>query len=289
MNFKQGVKMRYLIFVFFILTAIGCSTDNDKNTPESIFAVPNMIEETETDVETQYQPLVPETNPLGTIVAEPENKKLPDRVFDIFPPKLLKSTVKDRDSEVNIHLNSITLFFDENVAKSNIQIRNLRKQSLRWKRIINGKNIILTPLGNVIDLAPDKEYSISGIVEDKDGNTRAILINFTTEKIDKSPPIFTSTNINHGDININPERDVFTFGFNEDIGDAVVKITNKINGRDLRWTQLIRGKEIILHKLDRGLRLQGATQYRIHISWADESGNWNPGGVIDFTTKIPLK
>lgn len=281
--------IKALLMSVLIACVIGCSVDNgDDEGTQTIFATPTVIEEP--DVEGQPQPLVPQPDPVVSIVEpivdEPEDVKEPDRVFDIFAPKLVESTVSDGERNVNIHLNSITLSFDEDIAKSNVQIHNASKTSLRWRRIINGTDIVLTPLGNVIDLEKDREYSISGIVEDAAGNARAILITFTTEKKDKSSPVFLRTTIRHGDFNVDPNTDHFTFGFNEDIGDARITIKNINTGRDLGWTRLIRGKEVVLHKFDKGLSLQGGVVYRINIAWADESGNWNPGGIIDFTTEI---
>ena len=55
---------------------------------------------------------------------------------------------------------------------------------------------------------------------------------------------------------------------------------------DLRWTHLIRGRAMILHKFDKGLPLVAEKIYHINIVWADTSGNWDPVGFIEFTTWI---
>ena len=55
---------------------------------------------------------------------------------------------------------------------------------------------------------------------------------------------------------------------------------------DLRWTHLIGGREVILHKFDKGLPLAAEEVYHINVAWADTSMNWDPGGFIEFTTKI---
>ena len=274
--------MKHVFLIFTIFTCIyGCSTETDNGKSEPLFTAPVEIDQPKTeDDPSVFTPIQPIFEP------EPEDVKVPDRVFDIFAPKLVESNVFDGDRNVDIHLNDITLTFDEDIAKSNVQIFRDGKTSLRWKRIINGKNVLLTPLGNVIDLRADQQYQISGIVEDAAGNARAILITFTTEKRDKTSPVFLRTTISHGDFGVNLNTDSFTFGFNEDIGDVRISIKNKNTGRDLRWTHVIRGKEIILHKLDKGLSLQGGVTYRISIAWADESGNWDQGGIIDFTTEI---
>ncbi|MDE0636652.1 MAG: Ig-like domain-containing protein [Candidatus Poribacteria bacterium] len=274
--------MRSIFLIFAIFTCIyGCSTETDNGKSEPLFTAPVEIDQPKpADDPSVFTPIQPIVEP------EPEDVKVPDRVFDIFAPKLVESSVSDGERNVDIHLNDITLTFDEDIAKSNIQILNAIKTSLRWKRIINGKNVVFTPLGNVIDLRADQQYQISGIVEDAAGNARAILITFTTEKRDKTSPVFLRTTIRHGDFGVDPNTDNFTFGFNEDIGDVRISIKNRNTGRDLRWTHVIRGKEVVLHKLDKGLSLQGGVVYRINIAWADESGNWDQGGIIDFTTEI---
>ena len=71
-------------------------------------------------------------------------------------------------------------------------------------------------------------------------------------------PRFIGTTVNHGDIHINPDTDHFVFTFDEEIGDVEVSIINERTQNDLGWIHLIRGNEIVLHKLDRGMNLSGA-------------------------------
>ena len=174
-----------LLISILIACLIGCSGDSgDHEGTQTIFPTPPIIEKP--DAEAQSQPLVPQPDPVVPVV-EPIIDE-PDHIFDIFGPKLVESSISNREKNVDIHLDSITLTFDEDVAKSNIQIHNTFGLSLRWKRIISGKKVVLTPLGNVIDLKADGQYEVSGNVKDAAGNARTILITFTTEKGDKSPP-----------------------------------------------------------------------------------------------------
>ena len=65
-----------------------------------------------------------------------------------------------------------------------------------------------------------------------------------------------------------------------------LSLVDEKSSGDMRWTYLIRGKEVVLHKLDKGKHLIPGRTYLINIAWADKAGNWNPGGFIQFTTEI---
>jgi len=265
--------------------SIGCTTNStDDGGVDSIFPIPPV--EPEASTPPAPLPVVPEP----VVQPEPVEEQIvvpPDGgVRDLVAPKLLDSSIADGAVDVDVNLNSITLMFDENVAKSDVKITDWNNNSLRWKRIINGKNIILTPLQGAIELRLDRDYQIFGIVKDAVGNERAILVRFTTGIEDKVAPRFIESTIGNGDIGVDPDTDHFVFTFSEDIGKVRIDIRKKGVGFDLGWTYLIRGKEVILHKLDKGLSLVNEAVYHINIAWADTSGNWNPGGFIEFTTEI---
>ena len=77
-------------------------------------------------------------------------------------------------------LESITLAFDEDVAKSDIRLLNEKNQNQDWERFIKGKEVILVRL-NAAPLELAHRYSIFGRVIDDVGNERAILIPFVSQ------------------------------------------------------------------------------------------------------------
>ena len=275
---------KLLCVCLLICCTIGCAEQSSDDS--SIFPTPHVPEPQTEPPSTPLVPVVPEPIPIPEPIEEQVVVPPANDVRDLVAPRLIDSSITDGAIDVDVNLNSITLTFDENVDNSDIKIINKNNQSLRWKRIINGKNIILTPLQDAIDLRLDRDYSIFGIVKDAVGNERAILIKFTTGIEDKTAPRFIGSTIGNGDIGVDPDTDHFIFTFDEDIGDVRIDIRRKGAGRHLQWTHLIRGKEVILHKFDKGLSLMGEEVYHINIAWADTSGNWDPGGFIEFTTEI---
>ncbi|RKU21005.1 hypothetical protein C6499_22565 [Candidatus Poribacteria bacterium] len=293
--------MRYVLVIFLLLTCISCATDTEKGTPEPLFAIPTLIEDPNTEV--QSEPLVPQPDPVVPVVAPIVDEPEPELVFDIFGPKLIESIgangnrkikISDGARDVDIHLDTITLTFDEDVAKSNVQIHKNHstfRQSLRWKRIVSGKKVVLTPLGNVINLKTDGQYEISGDVEDAARNMRTILITFTTKKGDNRAPQMTRSSVRHGGTNVPINTERFVFDFDEAIHRADVKLYNRTRQIDMKWKMLIDDKRIILLRLPgEGLRLRHKERYRVQLRWADAAGNWEPAdwGIIrifDFTTE----
>ncbi len=277
---------KLLFFCLLICCMVGCAEQSSND--DSIFPTP-FVPEPEPDPRPTPQPelpVVPEPIALPEPIEEPVVVPPADDVKDLVAPKLIDSSIVDGAIDVDINLNSITLTFDENVAKSDIKIIDKNNQSLRWKRIINGNNVILTPLQDAINLRLDRDYSIFGIVKDAASNERAVLVRFTTGIEDKVAPRFVGSTIGNGDIGVDRDTDHFIFTFDEEIGDVRIDIRKKGFGVHLQWTHLIRGKEVILHKFDKGLPLISEEVYHINIAWADTSGNWNPGGFIEFTTEI---
>ena len=105
------------------------------------------------------------------------------------------------------------------------------------------------------------------------------------EPEDNRAPLFIRTTISHGDVDVDIDTDRFVFTFDENIGDARVKLTNETRDFDMKWETFIVGKDITLLKFLEGHSLQGAEVYTIDISWADKAGNWDPGGIITFVTR----
>ena len=106
------------------------------------------------------------------------------------------------------------------------------------------------------------------------------------EPEDNRAPLFIRTTINHGDVDVDINTDRFVFTFDENIGDAKVKLTNETRNFDMKWEKFIVGTEITLLRFLEGIHLQSAEVYTIHISWADKAGNWDPGGIITFVTAV---
>lgn len=282
---------KLLSMSLLICLIIGCTSQTTEEDGESIFPLPP-VEPEETTIPSEpiiIQPdPVPEPEPIID-APDPEPVEPHDGARDLVAPKLIKSSIESGAIDVNVDINAVTLSFDETIARSDIKITDRHNRNLRWKRIIHDKDIILTPLEGAQKLSLDKQYSIVGIVEDAAGNERVILITFTTgvgEPEDDVAPRIIGTTINHRDKGINPNIDHFIFTFDEEIGDVKISIRNEGSRNDLGWTHLIRGKEVVLHKLDKGLNLAAEQTYQINIAWADKAGNWNPGGIISFTTEI---
>lgn len=105
------------------------------------------------------------------------------------------------------------------------------------------------------------------------------------EPEDNRAPLFIRTTISHGDVDVDIDTDRFVFTFDENIGDARVKLRNDTRNLDMKWEKFIVGKEITLLRFLEGWHLQGAEVYTIEISWADKAGNWDPGGIITFVTR----
>lgn len=105
------------------------------------------------------------------------------------------------------------------------------------------------------------------------------------EPEDNRAPLFIRTTVNHGDVDVDIDTDRFIFTFDENIGDAKVKLRNDTRNLDMNWEKFIVGKEITLLRFLEGRHLQGAEVYTIEISWADKAGNWDPGGIITFVTE----
>ena len=105
------------------------------------------------------------------------------------------------------------------------------------------------------------------------------------EPEDNRAPLFIRTTINHGDVDVDIDTDRFVFTFDENIGDAKVRLRNDTRNFDMKWEKFIIGKEITLLRFLDGQHLHGAEVYTIEISWADKAGNWDPGGIISFVTR----
>ena len=285
--------MLYKLFsvCLLICSIIGCTSQSTDEGSDSIFPLPPVEPEETTDPSEPViiQPVpVPQPEPIID-APEPEPVEPHEGARDLVAPKLIKSSIKSGAIDVDVNINAVTLTFDEEIAKSDIKLTDRFNQSLRWKRIIHGKEVVLTPLEGAIKLILERQYSIVGIVEDAAENQRVILITFTTgmkEPEDDVAPRFIETTVNHGDIGVDPDTDHFIFTFDEEIGDVELNIINERTQIDLGWTYLIRGKEVVFHKLDIGMNLVGEQTYQINIVWSDKAGNWNPGGFIKFTTEI---
>ncbi len=280
---------KLLSVCMLICLIVGCTTQSTDDGSDSIFPLPP-VESEETTVPSEpviIQPVpVPEPQP---IIDEPEPVEPHGGARDLVAPKLLNSSIESGAIDVDVDINAVTLTFDETVAKSDIKITDRHNQSLRWKRIVHDKDVILTPLEGARALKLDEQYSVIGIVEDAAGNERVILITFTTgvrEPEDNVSPRLVDTTVSHGDKHVNPDTDHFVFTFDEEIGDVEISIINERSRIDLEWTHLIRGEEVVLHKLDQGKNLVAERTYVINITWADKAGNWDRGGIIRFTTEI---
>lgn len=281
-----------------ICLIIGCTTQSTDEGGDSIFPVPP-VEPEERTIPSEPVVIQPQPEPQPEPIVdkpEPEPVAPHDGARDLVAPKLVESTIKSGATGIDVNINAVTLTFDEKIAKSDIKIIDAHNQNLRWKRIIDDKNVVLTALADARKLVLDRQYSIVGSVEDAEGNQRVVFITFTTgvnelgddieDREDDIAPRFIRTTVNNGDKDVNPDTDHFIFTFDEEIGATRLNIRIEGALNHLGWTHLIRGKEIVLHKLDRGGSLRAEQTYVIQLAWADKAGNWDPGGVIKFTTRV---
>ena len=282
---------KFLSVCTLMCLIIGCTTQSTDEGGDSIFPLPPVeLEETTAQPEPIIIPPVPVPEPEPIIDApDPEVVEPNDGARDLVAPKLVESTIRAGATDVDVDINAVTLTFDETITKSDIKIVDRINNSLRWKRILHGKDVVLTPLEGALKLRVDKQYSIVGTVEDAVGNERVIFISFTTGVRvpgDDRAPRFINTTVRHGDTGINPGTTHFIFTFDEEIGDMRLNLVDEKTSDRMQWTYLIRGEEVVLHKLDKGKHLRPGRTYQINIAWADKVGNWDPGGIIQFTTEM---
>jgi len=173
---------KLLCVCLLICCGIGCTEQSSDDS--SIFPTPLVPEP-----EPVSQPVPqPEPQPVPEPVVQPDPEPQPEpeppppvvRVRDLVGPKLVKSSIEAGDFDVDAGLESITLAFDEDVAKSDIQLLNEKNQNQNWERFIKGKEVILVRL-NAPPLELAHRYSIFGRVIDAVGNERAILIPFVSQ------------------------------------------------------------------------------------------------------------
>ena len=176
------------LFLLFVCVA-GCSSDSNDDGSQSLFATPPVIaesEETETrpqpPIQEQPQPVpVPEPDPVPEPEPEPEPVPPHDGARDLVGPKLLKSSIEAGAIDVDVDLDNVALEFDERIGKSDLKVVDRDNTSLRWSRLIEGREVILAKLApRGKDLEMEQTYSIIGTVEDEHQNARVILITFTT-------------------------------------------------------------------------------------------------------------
>ena len=177
---------KILWILLFFTCIVGCSTDSNEDGTQSLFATPPIIEEPETETRPQL-PIQQPPEPVPVAELEPEPEPEPEPVpphggaRDLVGPKLLESSINAGAIDVDIDLDNVALEFDEKIGKSNLKIVDRDNTSLRWTRIIQGKEVILAKLApRGKDLEMENTYSIIGTVEDEHQNARVILITFTT-------------------------------------------------------------------------------------------------------------
>ncbi len=167
------------IFLLFICIA-GCSTESSDDSTQSLFAVPPIIEEPETEASAQPDiPVQPEPDPVPEPVPQPEPVPPHGGARDLVAPKLVEGDIQAGDINVDVDLDHVGLEFDEKIGKSDLKIVNRKNKSLKWTQIIEGKKVILVKLDGA-DLEMENGYSITGAVEDEHQNARVIHIPFTT-------------------------------------------------------------------------------------------------------------
>lgn len=177
---------KLLCICLLIGCMVGCT--EQRSDDSSIFPTP-LVPEPQPQSQPTPQP-VPPPEPVPVPPPEPEPQPEPEPepeppqpalpVRDLVGPRLLESTIEAGDFDVDADLESITLTFDETVAKSDLRLLDEKNRNQNWNRFIKGKEVILVRL----DAPPLKlghRYSVFGRAIDKFGNARAILIPFVSQ------------------------------------------------------------------------------------------------------------
>ena len=167
---------KLLCVCLLICCIVGCT--EQRSDDSSIFPTP-LVPEPQTQPRPTPQP-VPPPEPVPVPPPEPEPPQPDVPVRDLVGPKLLESTIKAGDFDVDAGLESITLTFDEDVAKSDIRLLDEKNKNQNWNRFIKGKEVILVRL-DAPPLELGHRYSVFGRAIDKFGNERAILIPFVSQ------------------------------------------------------------------------------------------------------------
>lgn len=177
---------KLLCVCLLICCMVGCTEQSSDDS--SIFPTP-LVPEPQPEPRPTPQPVPPpEPVPVPPPPPEPEPQPEPEPeppqpdilVRDLVGPKLLESTIQAGDFDVDAGLESITLTFDETVAKSDIRLLDEKNRNQEWKRFIEGKEVILVRL-DADPLELGHRYSVFGRAIDKSGNERAILIPFVSQ------------------------------------------------------------------------------------------------------------
>lgn len=105
---------------------------------------------------------------------------------------------------------------------------------------------------------------------------------------DNAHPKFVDSTVWHGDVGIALDTNQFIFTFDEDIEAAVIRLIDITQGKntDMDWEHFIRGKQVVLLKVEDSFALRPGRAYTIEISVADEARNWHPDSIITFVTDI---
>lgn len=105
---------------------------------------------------------------------------------------------------------------------------------------------------------------------------------------DNTHPKFVDSTVWHGDVGIALDTNQFIFTFDEDIEAAVIKLIDITQGKNtnMDWEHFIRGKQVVLLKVEDSFALRPGRAYTIEISVADEARNWHPDSIITFVTDI---
>lgn len=108
------------------------------------------------------------------------------------------------------------------------------------------------------------------------------------EPQDDTHPKFVDSTVWHGDIGIALDTNQFIFTFDEDIEAAVIRLIDITQGKriDMDWEHFIRGKQVVLLKVEDSFALRPGRAYTIEISVADEARNWHPDSIITFVTDV---
>ena len=113
------------------------------------------------------------------------------------------------------------------------------------------------------------------------------------EKVEEEPkdnihPKFVDSTVWHGDVGIALDTNQFIFTFDENVDSAVIRLIDITQGErtNMEWEHFIRGKQVVLLKVEDSLELRPGRAYTIEISVADEAGNWHPDSIITFVSEM---
>ena len=227
----------------------------------------------------EFSPIIPDIDNLT-----PAQKKLLDKIPPILIDSIPKAFTYQAVDPEEIMKNGIILTFDENVTGDIklLYISDFLDYDLGWELVNKGNKLVLMQ-GSGDALGFDASFTVSGTVQDENGNSTEIWYSFRTKRGDITPPEIISSSPQDGDEYIDPVKlfkDGIYVKFSEPIEGELQLQTE--GGEDIGWTSTTEGDTIKLTSAA-GAELEYETFYTI-IGVVQDSAGWETIIEIWFVT-----